>query len=83
MNACESSKPESLAGYDTDDPGQIATKPRSITGKQNTERSIEPGPGCIAAAYAVLAIKHSVTVAGADAFRVTASTCRMYHQEGG
>lgn len=71
MNAREKLEAERLAGYyDTDDPGQIATKLKEYNGKlQNIERGIETDWLALPLRTS-FSHKHSVTVAGgADAFR--------------
>ncbi len=71
MNAREKLEAERLAGfYDTDDPGQMATKLKEYNGKlQNIERGIETDWLALPLRTS-FSHKHSVSVGGAsDAFR--------------
>lgn len=71
MNAREKLEAERLAGYyDTDDPGQIATKLKEYNGKlQNIERGIETDWLALPLRTS-FGHKHSIGIAGAsDAFR--------------
>lgn len=71
MNAREKLEAERLAGYyDTDDPGQIATKLKEYNGKlQNIERGIETDWLALPLRTS-FGHKHSISIGGAsDAFR--------------